>query len=153
MMTEKQAKVKALRAKLKSLSDAEKQALINRGLILTIEGHALSVTNTMLLYLQSNGRTPTVVGGYQQWRKAGRQVMKGEHGYTIWFPAGNRKENDEEDDSIRFYTTTVFDQAQTEAIGEDAPAPASVAVVATPSPGLRTESQPADNIMKGWVIV
>jgi len=119
MTAEKKLKIKQLRERLANLTDDEKQALINRGLIATVEGRVLSLHNTLLIYLQCNGKTPTIVGGYQQWRHAGKQVKKGEHGYTIWFPVGER---DEETGDIisaeTFYTATVFDISQTEDIAK-----------------------------------
>src|SRR3989337_1437699 len=103
---ERQTRSKALREQLANLSAEQKQALIDRGLIATIEGRVLSGHNTILLYLQSNGRIPTVVGGYRQWLKAGRQVQKGQHGSTIWFPVGPK----DEEGTVQaesFYTATV----------------------------------------------
>ncbi len=111
------ARVKQLRKQLANLTPEQKQALTSRGIIATIEGRQLSLHNTLLVYLQCNGHAPTVVGGYPQCKRAGRQVCKGEHGYTIWFPVGPKSEDS--DDVIqaeRFFTGTVFDIAQTEAI-------------------------------------
>ena len=138
MTDEKQARIKALRTKLASLSTDDRQKLASRGIVDTVEGRQLSVHNTILLYLQSNGNTPTIVGGYQQWKRAGKQVKRGEHGYIIWFPVGNK-----EDDSIevtKFYTTTVFDIAQTEAISTAAVTP-------------KVERVEDDTIMSGFQLV
>ncbi len=113
-------RINELRRKLAGLTEAERQELTARGIIATIEGRALSLRNTLMVYIQCNGNTPTVVGGYQQWRKAGRQVSKGQHGYTILFPAGNKdKETGDIIDATRFFAGTIFDIAQTEVI-EDA---------------------------------
>jgi len=114
MTTERKARVKQLREQLANLSEPEKQALANRGLIATVEGRTLSLHNTYLVYLQGNGRQPTVVGGYQQWKRAGKQVKKGEHGYMIWFPAGPKDEDGELISAETFYTGTVFDISQVE---------------------------------------
>lgn len=93
-MTEsKKTKVQAIREKLANLTEEEKQAFINRGMIATPEGHVLSAHNTIMLYAQSTEFTPSVVAGYRQWRKAGRQVKEGEHGLLIWVPA-KKKEKD-----------------------------------------------------------
>ena len=108
---------KALRSRLANLTPVERQALAARGLIMTVEGRTLSYHNTMLLYLQSE-KMPTVVGGYRQWRAAGRQVQKGQHGMTIWFPAGSKDDNGDVVDAAKFYTATVFDIGQTEIIEE-----------------------------------
>lgn len=113
MNTERKERINQLRQKLANLSAEEKQALAARGIIATVEGRQLSLHNSVLVYLQANGHIPTVVGGYQQWRKAGKQVNKGEHGYMIWFPVGSK---DEETGNIisadRFFTGTVFDISQ-----------------------------------------
>ena len=138
---EKHAKIKALRQQFANLNESEKQALINRGIIATVEGRALSIHNTMLLYLQSNGTSPSVVGGYQQWLKAGRQVSKGQHGFMILIPTGNKDDDRDIIEEVRFLTATVFDISQTELINDTKPTP-------TPTP------TPEDNnIMKGWAIV
>ena len=113
MSTEHKQKLQALRDKLANLSPEQKQALTARGLIATVDGRVLSLHNTLLVYLQGNGITPSVVGGYQQWLKAGKQVNRGEHGMTIWFPVGER--DSESGDIIsadRFYTANVFDISQ-----------------------------------------
>ena len=115
-MTEKQAKMKAIREKMKALTEEQKQALLSHGLIATIEGRYLSPRNTMICYLQAGmngGKLPTVVGGYKQMKAAGRQVIKGEHGYTIIFPAMT-KNDDGEEEAERFMMATVFDISQTE---------------------------------------
>lgn len=116
-MTQRSQRLQAIRQQLANLSDTERQTLANRGIIATIEGRTLSLHNTIMVYLQSNGRTPTVVGGYQQWRKAGRQVKKGEHGAIIFFPVGD-KDNETGDivSADNFFTAIVFDISQTEPI-------------------------------------
>ena len=116
MTTERKARVKELRTRLANLSEAEKQALTSRGLIATVEGRTLSLHNTILVYLQANGHLPSIVGGYQQWKKAGKQVRKGEHGFIIWFPVGTKDKDtgDLIDSPDTFYTATVFDISQVE---------------------------------------
>jgi len=119
MTAERKERIKQLRDRFANLSDQEKQALAARGLIATVEGRTLSLHNTLLVYLQCNGRIPAVVGGYKQWKIAGKQVKKGEHGFMIWFPVG---EKDEETGDIlsaeRYFTATVFDISQVEAISK-----------------------------------
>lgn len=117
---ERKEKIKRLRDKLSSLTEQDRQVLAARGLIATVEGHILSLHNTILLYLQSNGTSPTIVGGYQQWKRAGKQVKRGEHGYMIWFPVG-AKDKDTGDiiSAETFYTATVFDISQTESIEKE----------------------------------
>ena len=117
---DRKGKIKELRSKLASLTEQDRQALAGRGLIATVEGHILSLHNTILVYLQCNGHTPTVVGGYQQWKRAGKQVKRGEHGYMIWFPVGQKDEDTGDIISAEtFYTGTVIDISQTESIEKE----------------------------------
>ena len=117
--TARKDRLSELRRKLAGLSDAEKQALQARGIIATVEGRTLSLYNTYMVYIQSNGQTPSVVGGYQQWKRAGCQVIKGQHGMTILFPVGDKdKDTGDIISADRFYSATVFDISQTEEIKE-----------------------------------
>lgn len=111
-------KMSGIRERLANLTEDQKAAIVARGIIGTVEGRTLSVRNTMLCYLQSDGRAPTVVGGYRQWLKAGRQVKKGEHGVTILFPSIGKPKNSEtkETTDIYFMAATVFDISQTEPV-------------------------------------
>jgi len=104
------------------MTDTERAA-ITRGLATTIEGHVLSPTNQMLIAYQSIGQQPaTLVGGFQQWRKAGRCVAKGQHGYAIWVPIGKKDKSGDEavskpastDERAGFMLATVFDITQTQ---------------------------------------
>jgi len=114
MTLEKKAKLKQLRERLSNLNEEEKKALLDKGLILTVEGRLLSPHNTILIYLQANGTIPTVVGGFQQWKRARKVVRKGEHGFIIWFPVGQKDEEGETVNVETFYTATVFDVSQVE---------------------------------------
>jgi len=116
MTTERKARLKELREQLSKLTPEQRQGLADRGIIATIEGRQLSLHNTILVYLQSNGQTPTIVGGYQQWKRAGRHVSKGQHGMMIWFPVGEKNKDTGElvGGPETFYTATVFDIGQTE---------------------------------------
>ena len=145
MTPEKKEKLQGLRHRLANLTPEERQAFSDCGLVATVEGRTLSLRNTWMVYIQSNGQTPTVVGGFHQWRKAGRQVQKGQHGYTILFPVGNKTEDGEITEASRFYTGTVFDVSQTAPIGASEPAP-----VSPPAPQAQA---PSDPIMAGWARV
>lgn len=113
----RQEKIKAIRAKLASVTPEEKKHIAENCYVTTVEGHVLSPTNTAMLYFQSAGKTPTVVAGYNQWKKAGRQVKKGEHGSIIFAPGKNRKAEEGADEKdIFFFAVTVFDISQTEEI-------------------------------------
>ena len=106
-----------------TMSEEQKAHLTNRlGAVLTCEGHALSLHNTLLLLMQCP--TVSIAGGFHQWLKAGRAVKKGEHGYMIWFPRARGKETSEisepkdnaEKSQMKFLIGTVFDIAQTQEI-------------------------------------
>lgn len=141
-MTEKQERTRQLRQRLAGLSKDEREELARRGIIATVEGRALSLHNTYMIYLQCNGNRPTVVGGYNQWKRAGRQVMRGEHGYTILFPVGQKDQDGDITEAHTFYAGTVFDIAQTQPLGD------------TPAPTPPAPAQAHDNDeMKGWTIV
>jgi hypothetical protein len=123
MTDEKKARLKQIREKLKSLSDQEKKQLLDNGLIATIDGKILSTHNTMMCYLQTpgifsgNATLPTVVGGFKQWKNAGRYIVKGQHGMTIFFPVGPKVETENGEKLVEaehFYTASVFDITQTE---------------------------------------
>jgi len=93
---------------------AELAARINP---VTVEGRPLSLHNACLLASQL--ATVTLVGGFRQWRRAGRHVRKGEHGLALWIPRVASKEAPETDGEaepgeVRFLIGTVFDVSQTE---------------------------------------
>jgi antirestriction factor ArdC-like protein len=77
----------------------------------------------------------SLVGGFQQWRKTGRMVRRGEHGMMIWIPRKGKKSDESgtaepegdvfslvdaaegtEVSTNKFFIGTVFDIAQTEPI-------------------------------------
>lgn len=101
---------------------------IKIGAVVTCEGRALSVTNTMLCLLQNP--TVSMVGGFRQWIKQGRAVIKGQHGIMIWVPVMKHADSNgrkpvelaptdapaNEADERRFIIGTVFDIGQTQEI-------------------------------------
>jgi len=109
---------------VKQIADltAEQRAqLSSKMLVTTCEGRTLSFTNQMLVALQHDGAT--VVGGFQQWRRMGRAVSKGQHGISIWIPREPKKHEDKQPGEvsskeleIRFFMGTVFDISQTQEI-------------------------------------
>lgn len=119
----KRERIIKIRKALSEMSEDQRQALANKLGVVTVEGHPLTVYNQCFLVAQ----TPlnfTIVGGFQQWRKAGRIVRKGEHGFLILVPAKQRQ-NDSgidnfiaDDEDLKFYTATVFDISQTEQINQ-----------------------------------
>lgn len=110
-------KVKKVRELLSSLTEAQRAELLSNAQfwITTIEGHPLSANNTVALLLQ--GCKDPIVGGFNQWIKAGRCVRKGSVGFVIWIPSKKKADDldeSEEPGPARFYTTTVFSQSQTD---------------------------------------
>jgi len=96
----------------KSLSDDQRKDL-SASMIVNPEGHAMSPCNTVLVNMQRPGCS--IIAGYRQWRKFGRQVIKGERGISIWIPTNAPKGEDEpEPETIRFSSTSVFDISQTQ---------------------------------------
>lgn len=107
------------------LTDEQRAALAMKAGIRTIEGHELTPLNQCLLVSQRD--RVSVVGGFVQWKKAGRAVRKGESGLSIWVPIAKRgggklpdKTTGEGGDSSGrpgFIMGTVFDITQTDPIG------------------------------------
>ena len=86
--------------------------------VMTIEQKTLSLKNTYLVLNQC--RTATIVGGFDQWRKAGRSVLKGAKALGIWVPLKPRSSAspdptpDDKKPAFRFTFGNVFDISQTE---------------------------------------
>jgi hypothetical protein len=104
-----------------AMPELERIQLANKCGIANCEGHVLSIKNQCLIALQLP--SASVVGGFRQWLKQGRAVMKGQHGAMIWIKAGQRPSDDnaeasEEGTECRFITGTVFDIGQTMPIDE-----------------------------------
>lgn len=101
-----------------AMTEAQRQEIVGRiGAVPTCEGRALSPFNSCLI-LHQNPET-SLVGGFQQWRKVGRAVRKGEHGMMIWFPSDKKKTDEptgNEEDETKFLMGTVFDISQTDEI-------------------------------------
>lgn len=107
--------------KIGEMSEDQRAAFVEKiGTVVTCEGHPLSVGNTILLAYQAE--TVTVVGGYNQWRAAGRQVRKGERSLGIWIPKNKAEGESQPAPSIQtekplyFIFGSVFDISQTEPI-------------------------------------
>ena len=101
-----------------AMSDTERAEYAARYMVVTCDQHVLSLHNQILVALQDP--TATIVGGFQQWRKQGRQVSKGTHGLMIWIPRTDKKDESEtqapDTDRTHFFMGYVFDVAQTEAV-------------------------------------
>jgi len=110
--------------KIKTMDDGERIRLASSIQAVSIEGAAYSPHNQCMLAFQAPDCT--VLGGFRQWKKHGRSVMKGEHGHMIWIPCIRKATTDEattEDkpettapESVNFIMGTVFDVTQTEEI-------------------------------------
>jgi len=106
-----------------AMSAEEREQVAARLGIVTSDGHVLSFYNQCFLAAQGAG-SATIVAGFQQWRRAGRCVRKGEHSCgVIYVPTGKRRSdeeeapsNPEEKESIRFMLVPVFDVSQTDAL-------------------------------------
>lgn len=98
-------------------SEDEREAVAVDLFIQNVEGHELSAANKILLTYQRENIT--IVGGFQQWRKAGRHVRKGESALCIWVPA-KKKEGENKAPSengkaeMFFFLGSVWDVTQTD---------------------------------------
>ena len=120
---ERRAKMRDLSKKVSAMCPEERRAIVDRlGCVLTIERRPLSMHNTLMILMQNPDAS--IVGGFRQWKRAGRSVKKGEHGAAIWIPTGRTSEAAEHEDEApdhddegrkRFVLGTVFDVAQTAA--------------------------------------
>lgn len=121
---ERRARFSELAKRIGALSDAERQALIDRiGILVTIEGRAISLHNACMVACQCP--TATVLGGYRQWQAAQRQVRKGEHGLMIWAPTTRPEDPNRQPGEVssadrqNFVAVTVFDISQTEPLATE----------------------------------
>ena len=114
---ERRNRFRALARQIASMSPEARAELAARINPVTVEGRPLSVYNACLLASQL--AAVTLVGGFRQWRRAGRHVRKGEHGLALWIPRAAPKEAPEADGEaepgeVRFLIGTVFDVSQTD---------------------------------------
>ena len=117
---EKKEKIIQIRKTLSEMTEEQRQAIADKFGIVTVEGHLLTSHNQCFLVAQSEINF-SIVGEFLQWKKAGRVVRKGEHGFLIFVPLKTKQENSEmfsDDEDIKFYTVTVFDISQTEVIAK-----------------------------------
>lgn len=119
---ERRARMRALADRIGKMDESEREAMAARAGLRTIEGRSLSPFNQCMVIMQDSGAT--VLGGFQQWRKAGRQVRKGGHGVAIWVPigrgggeqSGESQPDGEKSERPGFMLGTIFDISQTEPI-------------------------------------
>jgi hypothetical protein len=92
--------------------------------VMTIEQKPLSPKNTYLVLSQL--KTATIVGGFDQWKRAGRVVSKGSKALGIWVPLKPRDASatptpdEEKKPTFRFTFGNVFDISQTEPMKQEA---------------------------------
>jgi len=131
---EKKEKIIRIRKTLFEMSEEQRNQIAEKYGIVTVEGHLLTPHNQCFLVAQlalldasrsGSELNFTVVGGFRQWRKAGRSVRKGEHGFLIFVPSKQKEETENQidnfiadDEDVKFYTATVFDISQTELINQ-----------------------------------
>ncbi len=119
---QKKEKIISIRKKLSEMPEEQRNALAEKFGIVTVEGHPLTAHNQCFLVAQSEINF-TIVGGFQQWKKAGRIVRKGEHGFYIFVPSKQKDDPPDNteiqnEDDVHFYTAVVFDISQTELLSE-----------------------------------
>jgi|TARA_Y100000034_G_scaffold121326_1_gene165392 antirestriction protein ArdC len=114
----RRALARKLAKKVSALTPEQRAAMAAQMPVVSIEGNPLSPYNTCMIISQSEAAT--VVGGFRQWKKAGRHVQKGQKGMAIWCPSSKKatdddgpQADDDTDDSPRFFLGTVFDVSQT----------------------------------------
>jgi hypothetical protein len=116
----RRAKVRDWAKRIKSMTEEQRRTFVGAAGYRTIEGHELSMFNQCMLAY--GGCQSPLVGGFQQWRKQGRQVSKGVHGFAIWIPIGRKTSDpttgEEDTDMVGFVLGTVFGIDQTEPIDQ-----------------------------------
>lgn len=122
---ERREQFKALCQRVAAMSEDQRAELATRYGIFNPEGHSLSPYNCCLLISQAATFMPSIVAGFQQWRRARRMVRKGETGLMIWVPIGKAKDkaaeqsadsSATENERPGFIMGYVFDISQTEPI-------------------------------------
>jgi hypothetical protein len=121
----RRAGIKQLCAIVKALPIEKRVLLAASYGIRNPDGRELSPFNQCLLVHQNS--SVSIVGGFQQWKKLGRSVKKGERSLAIWVPCGKQVENageagaNPDTDNDRFFILgSVFDITQTETDDEKA---------------------------------
>lgn len=118
---DRRTRMQQFAAKVAKMTPEQRMEMFQAHPIVSIEGKSLSVYNTCFILTQDE--QATVVGGFQQWRRVGRVVKKGERGLSMWFPRRQREDLDKQEGEMaagelemRFMLGMVFDVMQTEEI-------------------------------------
>ncbi len=108
-------KMNGLIKTVSALTPEKREEMAKRMPIVTSEGHPISPYNACFLSMQTE-LTLTIVGGFRQWKRTGRQVTGGQSaaGY-IYVPMKKKKDaQDITEEKLRFRLVPVFDISQTE---------------------------------------
>jgi hypothetical protein len=113
---ERKARLRRIAGAIAHMTDEQRQAATGGG-VCTVEGRSLSPCNTIMVLTQHPAAT--VVGGFDQWRSAGRQVTKGSKALGIWIPVGGGRLEPEgaleaAEGKPHWIVGNVFDITQTE---------------------------------------
>ena len=131
-------KMKGYTQQAASLSDDERAEMAELNPIVTCEGHVISAHNSVFLAMQGEGKgiSVTVIGGFQQWKKAGRIVKKSESAGYIHAPTEGKNKKGEKE--LRFRLIPMFDVSQTEKI--------EVEITEIPVPGFNPPEPVKDGV-------
>jgi hypothetical protein len=111
-INERKEKFQTLAREFSQMSEEERAKIATKmPLVCTIDGRALSKRNSVLLQMQTV-KPVTIVGGFNQWRSAGRHVRSGEKALYIMAPSV--RQTKEGLDDTYFVSVAVFDVAQTD---------------------------------------
>ena len=130
---ERREQIKGLMAKVRAIAPEQRVLLAATYGIRNAEGRELSPYNQNLLHFQMP--TVSVVGGFSQWAKLDRHVLKGSRALSIWVPIRGKspeantpestslvphgtEPTDAETRSGAFTLGSVFDITQTETSAE-----------------------------------
>lgn len=106
----KTEKINNFRHFLSTLNEEQKNKSIDNFQAISIEGKVYSGFNRCFLAYQ---KAPVgIFGGFKQWQFAKKKVKKGSKAFYIFFPS--KKQNDEDDEDIRFWAGAIFHESQTE---------------------------------------
>ena len=108
-------KMTGLCQKVSGMSPEQREEIARKMPVVTCEGHPISGWNCSYLASQSD-HTFTVIGGFSQWKKAGRMVTKGQKSLArIFVPMGRKKDPDGGPEGrVNFRSVPMFDITQTE---------------------------------------
>jgi antirestriction protein ArdC len=116
---------RALSAHVARMTPEEREALSEKlSTVINPQGHALTVHNTIFLFMQCERTDLTIVAGFKQWINAGRVVRKGEHSIgfisvPMQLKTGKQDKDGNDERATRFRLVAVFDVSQTDELEDD----------------------------------